>query len=383
MRVTGTTDSYQGEPELQVTEIEKVGETAPVQPVEITAAQLNDRSAEGKLVTLKGTVTAITMANGLVESIYVKDASGAVARVFIDGYITASKTIEGLKVGCTVEATGLASYDDTYAIENDSYARLRVRDRAEILCSSCAHAETEIRDAKAATCTEDGYTGDTYCKLCGEKLAEGSVIPALGHHYDNGVCTVCGEKEPITVCPFTDVKEDDWFYAYVMKVYAAGVVNGYTKTEYAPELKLTRGQMVTMLYRAMGEPEVSGYSTFTDVPKDAYYAKAVAWAEREGVVNGATPTTFAPEENVTREQMVTMFYRLEGKEAVSGNLTQFKDHKSVSAYAVDAMQWAVGKGIINGTTFDGDSALYLDPQGLTTRAQAAKVFCVWMELYLK
>ena len=383
VRVTGTTDSYQGEPELQVTEIEKVGETAPVQPVEITAAQLNDRSAEGKLVTLKGTVTAITMANGLVESIYVKDASGAVARVFIDGYITASKTIEGLKVGCTVEATGLASYDDTYAIENDSYARLRVRDRAEILCVACAHAETELRGAKAATCTEDGYTGDTYCKLCGEKLAEGSVIAALGHHYDNGVCTVCGEKEPIMVCPFTDIKEDDWFYAYVLKVYAAGVVNGYTKTEYAPELKLTRGQMVTMLYRAMGEPEVSGYSTFTDVPKDAYYAKAVAWAEREGVVNGATPTTFEPEENVTREQMVTMFYRLEGKEAVSGDLTQFKDHKSVSAYAVDAMQWAVGKGIINGTTFDGDSALYLDPQGLTTRAQAAKVFCVWMELYLK
>ena len=167
-----------------------------------------------------------------------------------------------------------------------------------------------------------------------------------------------------------------------MKVYAAGVVNGYTKTEYAPELKLTRGQMVTMLYRAMGEPEVSGYSAFTDVPKDVYYAKAVAWAEREGVVNGTTPSTFEPEENVTREQMITMFYRLEGKEAGTGDLTRFKDYESVDDYAVEAMKWAVGKGIISGTTFDGDSALYLDPHGFTTRAQAAKVFCVWMEVCL-
>lgn len=382
VRVTGTTDSYQGEPELQVSEIEKVGETEPVKPVVITAAQLNDRSAEGKLVTIKGSVTAVTMANDLVESIYVKDASGAVARVFIDGYITASKTIEGLKVGCTVEATGLASYDDTYAIENNSYARLRVRDRAEILCSACTHAQTELRDAKAATCTEDGYTGDTYCKICGEKIAEGSVIAALGHQYENGVCTVCGEKEPITVCPFTDVKEGDWFYEYVLKVYASGIVNGYSETEYAPEVKLTRAQMVTMLYRAMGEPEVSGYSTFTDVPKDAYYAKAVAWAQRESVVNGVTPTTFKPQENVTREQMVTMFYRLEGEEAGSGDLTKFKDYKSVNDYAVEAMKWAVGKDIISGMTFEAGGALYLDPQGLTTRAQAAKVFCVWMELYL-
>ena len=327
VRVTGTTDSYQGEPELQVIEIEKVGETEPIEPVLITTAQLNDRSAEGKLVTIKGSVTAVTMSNDLVESIYVKDASGAVARVFIDGYITATKTIKDLKVGCIVEATGLASYDDTYAVENGCYTRLRVRDRAEILCT-----------------------------------AEDTPDPVENK--------------------FTDVKEGDWFYEYVMKVYAAGIVNGYTATEYAPELNLTRGQLAVMLYRAAGEPEVNGYSTFTDVPTNSYYAKAIAWAQSEGVINGVGNNCFAPEENITREDMVTMFYRLEGEEKGTGDLSVFKDYEKVDDYAVEAMKWAVGKGIIGGTSFEGVDGLYLDPTGNTTRAQAAKVFCVWMEVCL-
>ena len=180
---------------------------------------------------------------------------------------------------------------------------------------------------------------------------------------------------------FTDVKEDEWYYAYVMKMAAAGVVKGMTETTFEPEGNLTRGQMVVMLYRVAGEPEVEGYSTFTDVPKDEYYAKAVAWAQKEGVVNGTTETTFEPEANVTREQMVTMFHRIEEKEAGTGDLSKFKDADKVMDYAVEAMKWAVGKGIINGTTFDSTGTLYLDPQGLTTRAQAAKVFCIWMDLY--
>ena len=198
-----------------------------------------------------------------------------------------------------------------------------------------------------------------------------------------GRITIVTEKpdEPIEN-KFTDVKEGDWFYEYVMKMYAAGIVNGYTATEYAPELELTRGQLAVMLYRAAGEPEVKGYSTFTDVPTNAYYAKAVAWAQSEGVINGVGNNCFAPEENITREDMVTMFYRLEGEEKGTGDLTTFKDYEKVDDYAVEAMKWAVGKGIIGGTSFEGVEGLYLDPTGYTTRAQAAKVFCVWMELFL-
>lgn len=179
---------------------------------------------------------------------------------------------------------------------------------------------------------------------------------------------------------FTDVKEDAWYYEYVMKMAQEGVVIGMTTTTFEPEGYLTRGQMVLMLYRVAGEPEVEGYSTFTDVSKTAYYAKAVAWAEREGVVKGTTETTFAPNARVTREQMVTMFHRLENEQAGTGDLSKFKDPEKVSGYALDAMKWAVGNGIINGMTFSKDGPLYLDPQGFATRAQAAKVFCVWMEI---
>ena len=220
-----------------------------------------------------------------------------------------------------------------------------------------------VVDGKHEVKADNSVLGANYAEVTGE-----------------GRITIVTEK-PIEN-KFTDVHESDWFYEYVMKMYAAGIVNGYTATEYAPELNLTRGQLAMMLYRAAGEPEVKGYSTFTDVLTNSYYAKAIAWAQSEGVINGVGNNCFAPEENITREDMVTMFYRLEGEEKGTGDLTTFKDYEKVDDYAVEAMKWAVGKGIIGGTSFEGVEGLYLDPTGNTTRAQAAKVFCVWMELYL-
>ena len=208
VRISGTTDFYQGEPELQVLSIEVIGAAQPVEPTVITAAQLNDRSVEGLLVTLKGHVTEITLANGIAESIYVKDENGIIGRVFIDGYITAEKTIDDLEVGAYIEATGIASYDNTYAIRHDSYARIRVRDRADILCEVCDH-EIVILPAVEPTCTEPGLTEGSYCKLCGLVFAEQEPVAALGHYEvidpaiaptctKNGLtegshCGVCGE----------------------------------------------------------------------------------------------------------------------------------------------------------------------------------------------
>ena len=134
VRVTGYTDYYQGELELQVEDIIVIGE-GEVAPTEITAAQLNNRSVEGKLVTIKGTVVSYEAANGLIQTIMVKDANGKVARVFIDGYITTAYDVERLFEGNSVTATGLASYDDTWP-DTSAFPRIRIRDRKDIVCDN-------------------------------------------------------------------------------------------------------------------------------------------------------------------------------------------------------------------------------------------------------
>ncbi len=139
VRITGYTDFYQAEMELQVMSIEKIGDTDPVQPIEVTAAQINDLSVLGSLVTLKGTVESFEYENGLIQTIMVKDAAGDIARVFIDGYITTAEDVKDLTVGCRIEATGLSSYDDTWK-DTAYFPRIRVRDRADIVCSAAADA---------------------------------------------------------------------------------------------------------------------------------------------------------------------------------------------------------------------------------------------------
>ncbi len=143
VRVTGTTEFYQGEMELQVTKIQKLGEETPVEPKEVTAAQINDRSVIGQLVTVKGTVVSYEIENGLVQTIMVKDEAGNTCRVFIDGYITtpsvgaraATPDILNLKDGCKITVTGLASYDDTFNAPMGPFARIRVRNRNEVVCT--------------------------------------------------------------------------------------------------------------------------------------------------------------------------------------------------------------------------------------------------------
>ena len=130
-----------------------------------------------------------------------------------------------------------------------------------------------------------------------------------------------------------------------------------------------------------GEPEVTEPTTFTDVPADQYYATAVAWAQDEGLVNGRTPTTYEPEGNITREELVTIFYRIkDNREESKQDFEKFEDGDKVQNWAVPAFKWAIEKEIIGGTSDDGGETLYLNPQGLATRAEASKIFVVWMHL---
>ena len=144
VRVSGTTSSYQGERQLAVTKIEKLSEGNPVQPKVVTATQVNDGSVLGQLITLKGHVTAIEMAEGKVQTILVKDADGKVARVFIDGYICSDTEVKDLKVGCEIAATGLASYDNTFVLADgtEMAPRIRIRDRADVVCTACTCGES-------------------------------------------------------------------------------------------------------------------------------------------------------------------------------------------------------------------------------------------------
>lgn len=195
VRVTGVTETYQGENELQVSSIEKIGETTPVTPKVVTSTQINDGSVLGQLVTLNGYVTGYEMADGLVQTILVRDSEGKIARVFIDGYITTSYDVANLSVGCQISATGLASYDNTFVLADGTpmAPRIRVRDRNDVVCTAHEHTFGEWVVTTAPTCTQDGLETRT-CSACGE--VETRVIPAAGHDYKDGKCTVCGAADP-------------------------------------------------------------------------------------------------------------------------------------------------------------------------------------------
>ena len=195
VRVTGVTETYQGENELQVSSIEKIGETTPVTPKVVTSTQINDGSVLGQLVTLKGFVVGYEMADGLVQTILVRDSEGKIARVFIDGYITTSYDVKNLSIGCEISATGLASYDNTFVLADgtEMAPRIRIRDRNDVVCTAHEHTFGEWVITTAPTCTQDGLETRT-CSACGE--VETRVIPAAGHDYKDGKCTVCGAADP-------------------------------------------------------------------------------------------------------------------------------------------------------------------------------------------
>ena len=217
---------------------------------------------------------------------------------------------------------------------------------------SCKHnGATELRDAKEATKDTDGYTGDTYCSICGKLLQKGEVIPATGY----------------PTCSFKTFKDCDskWYHEAVDFAVANGLMNGVGRGCFDPEGSMTRAMMVTVLYRMAGSPEVKGNSTFTDVPAGQWYSDAITWAQDNGIVLGVLNDKFAPDDFVTREQIATILWRYEGKPAAESKFTGFKDAAKISDYAKTAMAWAVNEGIFNGDNGN------LKPTDDATRAEFA------------
>ena len=172
--------------------------------------------------------------------------------------------------------------------------------------------------------------------------------------------------------PFVDVAENTWFYDAVEYAYSLRLMQGISDTSFNPNGIVSRAMVATVLYRIAGEQEVFGGSSFTDVSDNKYYTDAVAWAEKNGIVNGYPDRTFRPNANVTREQLATIIHRFSNQvDEGCANLDDFPDSKNVHLYARKAMEWAVGKGLINGVGVKGTS--YLQPTGDASRAQFAMI----------
>lgn len=184
--------------------------------------------------------------------------------------------------------------------------------------------------------------------------------------------------------PFTDVPEDAWYAEAVRYVYEHGLMAGTSGSAFSPEGATTRGQIVTILWRMAGSPVVNYAMDFEDVDPAAYYGEAIRWAASEGIVGGYGNGLFGTNDPITREQLATMLWRYaqtEGYDVSVGentNILSYTDVADLSEYAISAMQWAVGAGIINGT---GNGST-LSPQGQATRAQAAVMLTRFCEEYV-
>ena len=280
-------------------------------------------------------------------------------------------------------------------------------------CTRCSETKTEVipplshkhsYDAvvTAPTCTEKGYT--THTCACGDSYVD-TYVDALGHAWDNGkvtkeptatetgvrtyTCTRCHETktESIPVVSvdvtqmFTDVTKN-WAYPGIQYCVTHGIMGGMGDGTFAPTGTTTRAQIVQILYNLEGTPAVSGTTPFADLTAN-WYKPAILWAYQNNVVAGTSPTTFAPDQPVTREQIAViltqyMFHVLKMERTwTPADLSKFPDGAQVSGWAKEAMQDAVALGLINGTKAS-DGVVYLDPQGSAARQQVATIlmnFC--------
>ena len=314
--------------------------------------------------------------------------------------------------GVTVTLRGNVTIDGKLCIEGRLIvpfdAKLTITGNAvitgedNIVYEGCKHEHVK-ENIVPATCTEDG-SKTVVCEDCGETLST-EVIPATGHSFgdwtvtkeatcfedgeETRTCSVCQavETRPIFAnsdnCPskaFSDLDADAWYHEGVDYALTNGLMNGVGGGKFEPDGQLTRAQLVTVLYRAAGEPDTGKQvNPFTDVADDAWYTKAVIWAANNGIVNGVAKNVFAPDASIPREQIAAMLYRYAGAEAAKEDkLSAFPDAAKTSDWAKEALNWAVASGLINGVA-DANGTANLEPQSTATRAQIATILMRWLE----
>ena len=355
--------------EITVPEVVTVGEEVKIS---WTASPLREKYDQREYcVTVEG--------GGSKKVIYTTDTSVSV-------------TIKRRELHCNV----------TVDASNTKYASYSSSSYASFRCVE-AHEHSYTAVVTPPTCTEKGYT--THTCACGESYVD-TYVDALGHSWDSGTvtkqptatetgvrtytCTRCGVTKTETIPAtgsvdvtqmFTDVTKN-WAYPGIQYCVTHGIMGGMGDGTFAPTGTTTRAQIVQILYNLEGTPAVSGTTPFTDLTAN-WYKPAILWAYQNNVVAGTSPTTFDPDQPVTREQIAViltqyMFHVLKMERTwTPADLSTFPDGANVSSWAKEAMQDAVALGLINGTKAP-DGLVYLDPQGSAARQQVATIlmnFC--------
>ena len=419
VRVTGSWDQYQGDTELRCIRIERIDAAVnPIQPAELSIDQAGDYAANGgRLAKVSGTVQSVIKEGEAISSVTLTDGTNDF-RLLFNNYIGYSDESSPdittfVKEGAEISAVGVIYMDPEGVC-------LRVRDLSEVQLVEDEPSEPEdpnepdvpvnpnpsyaitVEQPDHGTVTADPAAAKAGAKVTltatpDEGYAVGTITVTdrfgdavkVTENADgtytftmpNGQVTVKATfvetEEPAPAMPFTDVKEGDWFYEEVLYAYENGLMNGVGDNRFAPNSATTRGMLVTILYRLEGEPAVSGDLPFTDVEAGTWYTNAVGWAAQNGIVNGVGDDTFAPGNDLTREQLVTILYRYAESKgydvSASADLAGYPDGEEIQAYAREAMAWAVAENIIRGMEDDT-----LKPAGNASRAQIATIlmrFC--------
>ena len=384
------------------------GETAEELTVTATANGDGITSGTAKVtVTQPATITGVTV-DPAAATVEAGKTQQFTAKVEGTGDVSQEVTwsVEGSNAGTTISENGLLT-----VATDETAATLTVTATAVGNSDKYATAKVTVTqpDPDEPLNPGGGTTGNRYCYLTFEtrggseidslrvKLGEtvsldeylseragfdfagwysdDSFAERVGELYMNGSKTVYAAWEP-----FDDAGRGDWFYDSVVYVYENGLMDGVSDTLFDPDGTVTRAQLVTMLWRLDGEPSVNYALPFTDVSGGEWYAEAVRWAAGEGIVNGVSETEFAPNAAVTREQLAAILHRYaqhKGYDVSIGestNILSYSDFASISEYAISAMQWVCGEGIITGVT---ESTL--EPRGTATRAQSAAILMRFLE----
>lgn len=322
------------------------------------------------------TITTIPTAGQAVSSISAKTNSGANVSVTSTGVANQYRfTVPQNATSVTVTASFGVATAANLTITSSNYGL-------------AATSSTQVYAGQEVTITTTPYTG---YRATGVTVTTNAGTMTATRTADNVYkFTVPANATYVTVTPtfaadtglpFVDVPANDFYLDAVKFVYEKGLMNGITATTFGGSRTITRGQIVTILYRLSGSPAASNTSSFQDVPADEYYAPAITWAASNAIVNGRNSTSFAPNDAITRQELAAILYRYTSFRGLTNNklanLSGYTDQGQVDGYAVTPMQWCVGNGIINGT-----SNTTLTPRGTAQRYQAAIMLMRYCQAFL-